>query len=141
MAHGPSCSAACGIFPDQGSNPYPLHWQVDSQPLCYQGSPLIVVLICISPIGHVELLFICLLSVCTYFMQLSIQIPCLFCLFVFFFPACFLIELSLHCWNSLYILDIKSLSDIRFANIFLPFYWLPFHFDSFAVHELGLGLF
>ena len=40
MAHGPSCSAACGIFPDQGSNPCPLHWQADSQPLCHQGSPL-----------------------------------------------------------------------------------------------------
>ena len=38
-AHGPSCSAACGIFPDQGSNPCPLHWQADSQPLCHQGSP------------------------------------------------------------------------------------------------------
>ena len=25
VAHGPSCSAACGIFPDQGSNPRPLH--------------------------------------------------------------------------------------------------------------------
>ena len=24
VAHGPSCSAACGIFPDQGSNPCPL---------------------------------------------------------------------------------------------------------------------
>ena len=33
VAHGPSCSAACGIFPDQGSNPCPLHWQADSQPL------------------------------------------------------------------------------------------------------------
>ena len=30
MAHGLSCSAACGIFPDQGSNPCPLHWQADS---------------------------------------------------------------------------------------------------------------
>ena len=38
-AHGPSCSAACGIFPDQGSNPCPLHWQADSQPLRHQGSP------------------------------------------------------------------------------------------------------
>ena len=37
--HGPSCSAACGIFPDQGSNPWPQHWQADSQPLCHQGSP------------------------------------------------------------------------------------------------------
>ena len=25
VAHGPSCSAACGIFPDQGSNLCPLH--------------------------------------------------------------------------------------------------------------------
>ena len=38
VTHGPSCSAACGIFPDQGSNPCPLHWQADSQPLCHQGS-------------------------------------------------------------------------------------------------------
>ena len=39
VAHEPSCSAACGIFPDQGSNPCPLHWQADSKPLCHQGSP------------------------------------------------------------------------------------------------------
>ena len=25
VAHGPSCSTACGIFPNQGSNPCPLH--------------------------------------------------------------------------------------------------------------------
>ena len=40
VAHGPSCSVACGIFPDQGSNPCPLHWQADSQPLLHQVSPL-----------------------------------------------------------------------------------------------------
>ena len=39
VAHGLCCSAACGILPDQGSNPCPLHWQADSQPLRYQGSP------------------------------------------------------------------------------------------------------
>ena len=39
LAHGPRCSAACGIFLDQGSNPCPLHWQADSQPLHHQGSP------------------------------------------------------------------------------------------------------
>ena len=39
VAHGPSRSAAYGIFPDQGSNPCPLHWQADSQPLRHQGSP------------------------------------------------------------------------------------------------------
>ena len=40
VAHGPSCSTARGIFPDQGSNPCPLHWQADFQPLRHQGSPL-----------------------------------------------------------------------------------------------------
>ena len=39
VAHRPSCFAACGIFPEQGSNPCPLHWQADSQPLRHQGSP------------------------------------------------------------------------------------------------------
>ena len=39
MEHGLSCSAACVIFPDQGLNPCPLHWQADSQPLRHQGSP------------------------------------------------------------------------------------------------------
>ena len=39
VAHGPSRSTARGIFPDQGSNPCPLHWQADSQPLRHQGSP------------------------------------------------------------------------------------------------------
>ena len=38
MAHGLSCSVACGIFPDQGSNLCPLHWQADSYPLCLQRS-------------------------------------------------------------------------------------------------------
>ena len=42
VAHGPSCSAACGIFPDQGLNPCPLHQQADSQPLRHQGSPKIL---------------------------------------------------------------------------------------------------
>ena len=45
VAHGPSCSAACGILPDQGSNPCPLHWQADSQPLRHQGSPKLELLI------------------------------------------------------------------------------------------------
>ena len=30
VVHGLSCSAACGIFPDWGLNPCPLHWQADS---------------------------------------------------------------------------------------------------------------
>ena len=39
VVHGLGCSTACGIFPDQGSNPCLLHWHVDSYPLCHQGSP------------------------------------------------------------------------------------------------------
>ena len=42
VAHGPSRSAARGILPDQGSNPCPLHWQADSQPLRHRGSPLLI---------------------------------------------------------------------------------------------------
>ena len=45
VPHGLSCSAACGIFPDQGSNPCPLHWQADSQPLHHQGSPRTVLIL------------------------------------------------------------------------------------------------
>ena len=41
VAHRLSCSAACGIFPDQGLNPCPLHWQSDSQPLRHPGRPLL----------------------------------------------------------------------------------------------------
>ena len=53
VAHRPSCSAACGIFPDQGLNPCPLHWQADSQPLRHQGNPAL----------HFKIVkFICLFS-------------------------------------------------------------------------------
>ena len=38
---GLSCSMTCGIFPDQGWNPHPLHWQADSLPLDHQGSLII----------------------------------------------------------------------------------------------------
>ena len=38
VAHWLSYSAACGVFPDQGWNPCPLHWQVDSLPLSHRGS-------------------------------------------------------------------------------------------------------
>ena len=38
MVHGFSCSEACGIFPDQGSNPCPLHFrQFTTEP---PGKPL-----------------------------------------------------------------------------------------------------
>ena len=36
VAHRLSCSEACEIFPDQGSNWYPLHCKADSKPLVAQ---------------------------------------------------------------------------------------------------------
>ena len=36
---GLSCPAARGVFPDQGGNPCPPRWQVDSEQLDHQGSP------------------------------------------------------------------------------------------------------
>ena len=36
-----SCSAAWGIFPDQGLNPCLLHWQADFLPLSLPGSPML----------------------------------------------------------------------------------------------------
>ena len=36
---GLSYSLACGILLDQGLNPSLMHWQADSLPLRYQGSP------------------------------------------------------------------------------------------------------
>ena len=40
VAHRVSCFVACGIFPDQGSSPCPLHWQADCLPLDHQESLL-----------------------------------------------------------------------------------------------------
>lgn len=40
-AHGLACSTARGIFPAQGSNPRPLHWQADASSLDHQGRPLL----------------------------------------------------------------------------------------------------
>ena len=38
--HGVSCSIACRISSDQGSNPCLLHWQPGSLPLSHQGGPV-----------------------------------------------------------------------------------------------------
>ena len=44
MVHGLSCSMARGFFLNPGLNSRPLHWQVESYPLCHQGSPQIEIL-------------------------------------------------------------------------------------------------
>ena len=45
MAHGLSCSAACEISLNHGSNLCPLHWQADSYPLYNQESPLFLIFV------------------------------------------------------------------------------------------------
>ena len=47
-ANGLSCSMAHGVFPDQGSKPCRLHWQVDSLPLSHQGSTSNYILVVIN---------------------------------------------------------------------------------------------
>ena len=51
VVRGLSCSMTCGIFPDQGSNPCPLYWQVDSYPLYHQGS-LVLFFNCLFYLGE-----------------------------------------------------------------------------------------
>ena len=46
VAHGLSCSMACGIFLAQGLNPCLLHWQAASLPLSHQGSPALSFYLC-----------------------------------------------------------------------------------------------
>ena len=40
VTHGLSNSTVCGIFPDQGSNPCPRHWQADTYPRRHQSSAI-----------------------------------------------------------------------------------------------------
>ena len=54
VVHRLSCSMACGIFLDQGWNPYSSHWQVDSYLLDRQGSPENGVLVWVSPEANSE---------------------------------------------------------------------------------------
>ena len=44
VVHGPSSFIACEIHQAQGSNPCPLHWQVDSYPQDCQGGPHLEIL-------------------------------------------------------------------------------------------------
>ena len=54
-----SCSSPLGIFPDQGSNPCPLHWQADFYPLCHQGNPDLYQSFSPAPTFSVHVAFSC----------------------------------------------------------------------------------
>ena len=103
VAHGPSCSAACGILPDQGSNPCPLHWQADSQPLSHQGSPRLHLYSCPAPRFFRTFLF--------YFFRFHI--------YVLAYGICFSLSDSLHSvWQSLGPSTTLQVTQLRF------FLWL-----------------
>ena len=102
VAHGPSCPAACGIFPDQGSNPCPLRWQADSQPLHHQGSPPAHFLTCLfflilkfmSCLYNLEINPLSVISFANIF---SHSEGCLFVLFMVSFAVQKLLSLSPIC--------------------------------------------
>ena len=54
VVHELSCAVTSGIFSDQGSNLCPLHWQVDSYPLCHQGS----LITSLNSVIHLEFLWV-----------------------------------------------------------------------------------
>ena len=63
--------------------------------------------------------------------EMSVQVLCPFLIGLFVF-------LEWSCVSSLYILEIKPLSKILFANIFFPYGWFPVHFaDAFLSSAEG----
>ena len=102
VAHGPSRSAACGILPDQGPNPCPLHWQADSQPLRHQGSPVV------SFFGTLIIQILDFLGWFSDFLNFSLLVRILFvCLYFDFSRALFYFLLVTFLWHSVLVSCIQ----------------------------------
>ena len=90
VTQGFCCSTTCGIFPDQGSNPCPLHWQADSYPLYSQGSPpYSIVYICICVYIFIHKHRVCMYMYTyypPYFLYLFICWQCLDCFHIMATP-------------------------------------------------------
>ena len=61
-----NCSAACGIFPDQGSNSCLLHWQAGSLLLSHPGSPVVFFFNDAFSILDKKFILLCRVLVATY---------------------------------------------------------------------------
>ena len=73
---------SAGDLPDPGSNPRPLHWQVDSLPLSYQGSPVIFVHVLFPFLGRKLLFQIWYVPDSSWYNhQPDTRPPCVLCLF------------------------------------------------------------
>ena len=127
VARGPSCSAPCGIFPDQGLNPCPLHWQADSQPLRHQGSP---VLVSYNPL---------------YFCSVSCEFSLFISIFIDLRPLPFFLDESGQGLISfVYLLRKPAFSFIDLCYCFLCFYIIYFCtdlYDFFPSTDFGFSLF
>ena len=117
VAHGPSRSTACGILPDQGSNPCPLHWQADSQPLRHQGSPKFFFLA----------KWLLTIAIPTTFLRIHREnFNVLMNIYQFFLTLAevFLVD---HFWHSFLLLqDIPNLFDSLYCKIVPTQYWCYF---------------
>ena len=116
VAHGPSCSAACGIVPGQGSNLCPLHWQADSQPLRHQGSPYFSVFSSTWLLFHLDMLHLLNVSFKLWSWELNVVMHIQYNYFTIQWKSCALshsrhhflswhqliLAISSHCWAFTY---------------------------------------
>ena len=141
MAHGPSCSVACRIFPGQGSNLCLQHWQVDSLPLSLQGSPREKTIIVQDWVNSAVFLL---------FLKHTKQIPAVVLLLLLFLLPGMLFSQTCTCLFPLFLryllkcLFIKSISNLPLliSNSptsaplhFIPFTYLIFLHSSTTTHH------
>ena len=107
VVHELKCSVAFGIFPDQGSNPCLLHWQVNSLPLSQLGSPRILPFLSSTP----PKLLLSFAGVCVYMCSLLFSRVRLFAT-----PWTAARQASLSITNSRSLLKLMSIESVMPSN-------------------------